>query len=656
MVSSPPKPRARAMAPVPPTPSPRKPVIPPSPLGAGPYLNTPNERRRNGDGAQTNYLESDEKPSLAEFASARTTTLKTEDEESQRSTTRRDRSLAPEYLESEERSKMRIKKEREDEYAQAGMRAREEEEVVDEKPPLFRVEEEQEEDQVLAEEERDLGDGREIDYEDEPDIDSGGEGAGSDSTERRTVEPEEEEEESDESEEEEPRDRPRKRKRRRDVSSQAQLKRKRKKEELEREKERQEQELAQRETESKLVWNRASRRRASTDARGTASSFLDSSGVDPRPTQISAKARLTNEIALKTSHFPSQHQVLAVKEPPTRYPRSPSPPPARSRHKRATIEPKEKEASATPRIPPPDSEQLAEPDDLEDYVGEGEQLPPEDLLEDRVKLEFELVVEKPRKLKTKEEAILRWKEETNLVTDRARVTPGSFRWNDYRTDWENLKSLKLNLSTPLPPVLKLPRTFEAHQDLLNLRPPSSYTLLAWDSIFDPTPPAIDSDSRLSRANWQLSNFISVDGFDKLSRQVEKDGIEEEELLQVATEVFELDEADGLDKFDLQIVYERNWLFAEQIVQLARIRNAYQSIASTGAIEALSSALRDKSTRFEHETRRLEAERNSLPRTIGNSQWILKLNTQIEALKFDHRESVEKIQKLKKNLAARLEGA
>jgi hypothetical protein len=118
---------------------------------------------------------------------------------------------------------------------------------------------------------------------------------------------------------------------------------------------------------------------------------------------------LTNEVASKTTHLPALHQVLTVKEPLPRIRRSPTPPrgPLPSRK----VEPKE--ASATPAAIP-------DFDDLEDYVED--QAPPEDWLEDRLQ-EFEVVVEKPKKLETKGEAIIRWKEETNLTTDEARPIP-----------------------------------------------------------------------------------------------------------------------------------------------------------------------------------------------------------------------------------------
>jgi hypothetical protein len=119
----------------------------------------------------------------------------------------------------------------------------------------------------------------------------------------------------------------------------------------------------------------------------------------------SVKARITNQVAAKTSHFPAPHQVLAVKEPPTQYPRPPSPPRERrgggARRPTATLE-------------LPDFE-----DELVDY--DEDQTPPEELISGKQKLEeLEVVVEKPKQLETREEAIVRWKEETNISGGKAR--------------------------------------------------------------------------------------------------------------------------------------------------------------------------------------------------------------------------------------------
>ena len=157
---------------------------------------------------------------------------------------------------------------------------------------------------------------------------------------------------------------------------------------------------------------------------------MDSLGVDPRPTLVSVKARLTNEVAAKTAHFPSPHQVLSVKEPPLQYPRPPSPPTlGRGRRRQgSTLEPK-KQASATPGIGGLhnfDRDDDDEEDELEDYVEEEDldQPPPEELIDSKpVLVEFEVVEEKTKKLPTKGEAILTWKQETNLWTNQARTIP-----------------------------------------------------------------------------------------------------------------------------------------------------------------------------------------------------------------------------------------
>ncbi|GAA5985373.1 hypothetical protein JCM5350_005162 [Sporobolomyces pararoseus] len=387
------------------------------------------------------------------------------------------------------------------------------------------------------------------------------------------------------------------------------------------------------------------------------SSFLDSLGVDPRPTLVSVKARLTNEVAAKTAHFPSPHQVLSVKEPPLQYPRPPSPPTlGRRRRQGSTLEPK-RQASATPGIGGlPDFNE--NDDELEDYVEEEDldQPPPEELIDSKpVLVEFEVVEEKPKKLQTKGEAILRWKQETNLLTNQARTIPDCYSWSSYQLDHQDLSSLSLDLISPLPPLLTLTRTLEAHQDLLDLRPPTSHTSLIWNSILNPEPPEIDSDSRQARANWQLSNFQDRIGIEKLVKQAEKEGILKKDFEMVAKEVFEFD-GRRMNEWTLEKVQERNWLFAEQIVQLARIKKAYARLATPEVLDKLASTLKTKREEFERDTNKVKLERSSLPKTIGNSQWILKLGREIEELKIEYETTIIKVKRLEDNLRARYNGA
>jgi hypothetical protein len=76
----------------------------------------------------------------------------------------------------------------------------------------------------------------------------------------------------------------------------------------------------------------------------------------------------------------------------------------------------------------------------------------------------------------------------------------------------------------------------------------------------------------------------------------------------------------------------------EIVQLARIKNAYKRLATRETIEAITSALETNTKTFEAETRKIKLERDTLPKTIGNSQWILRLDRQVDELKVDHQET------------------
>ncbi|GAA6018271.1 hypothetical protein JCM11491_005135 [Sporobolomyces phaffii] len=248
-------------------------------------------------------------------------------------------------------------------------------------------------------------------------------------------------------------------------------------------------------------------------------------------------------------------------------------------------------------------------DELEDYVED--QAPPEDWLKAPLQ-EFEIMVEKPKALKTKGEAILRWKEETNLLTPEARPIPGAFSWASYQRLHADLDSLNLELEPPLPPLLALPRTLDAHQEFVVLRPPRSHTSLVWSSIFDPEKPRIDSDSRQARANWQLSEFPDRDGFERLRRQAASEGISHPEFELVANEVFEFHEVAG--DFALDRIVERNWLFAQRY----------------SAQWTINRVVWQKNSRQE-------------PRD----------SKRIEANQMEHRELIEKIGRVTENLRARL---
>ncbi|GAA5958519.1 hypothetical protein JCM3765_007905 [Sporobolomyces pararoseus] len=639
--------RSRSTAPIPPTPSPRKPFIP-SPTPSSHQLAPVDHREETVD--LKPHISKSPSPRSRSRSSLSTSSSATSSWKVQTSSAYRNRSQAPEFEPTPPgwlQTRIKLEEElgietsagwfeREPTWIETGGGYEEEEpEELKKFETSSRFGWEEEEEGGEGIEHGGEDEEREIDYGDD-DESAAGE-PGQLLVEREETEEDEEEQEidakSEERSESEDEDEPRRRaKKKRARNGSASMFKKRKRlsdkalERIQRNQEAQDQ--AEREIET--------------------SCFLDSLGVDPRPTLVSVKARLTNEVAAKTAHFPAPHQVLSVKEPPLQYPRPPSPPTLGRRHG-STVEPKE--ASATPGI---GLREFNEDDELADYVEDLDQPPPEELIDSKpVLVEFEVVEEEPKRLETKGEAIMRWKEETNLLTTQARPMPDAYSWSSYRRDHRDLSSLSLHLSSPLPPLLTLNRTLEAHQDLLNLRPSSSHTSLVWNSIFDPEPPKIDSVSRQARANWQLSNYRDTVGVEKLLKQAEQEGIVEKDLEMAAKEVFEFDGTDGIE---LEIVKDRNWLFTEQIIQLARIKKAYARLATSEVLDKLASTLKTKREDFERETNKVKTERSSLPKTIGNSQWILKLGRKIEEMKTEYEITIDKVKRLEENLQARLDAA
>lgn len=414
----------RSPAPVPQTPSPRKPTIP---LLTPARQNASNHREQSRLEAPPS---TDKKPLVA------AQTLSPVGDRHATPVVTRYRSQAPEAEPSKEWIRSQIKEELENYQHPPRFYAREptwletgggnDDHPGSEEPPLFLPETEDHEQAAVVGAHDDDGEPGEIDYGDEPDPDR--EPPASPAREDSSESEEPQEESTDEEA-----DSVAKRKRAKryrdefERSQRTELRRKRKRLELERAKEEEARELAQLNTQSEPVAREPVKKQSQelTIAHCPATSFLDSLGVDPRPTQVSLKARLTNEIAAKTSHFPAPHQVLAVKEPPSRYPRSPTPPPPlrsrRGAERRSTLEPKKQ--SPTP-LPLPHSDGLEDDVELEEYVEETDNVPPEHLLHDtKDHLQIDVLVDKPRRLETKEEAIKRWKEETDILTPRAREVP-----------------------------------------------------------------------------------------------------------------------------------------------------------------------------------------------------------------------------------------
>ncbi|BGP12346.1 hypothetical protein JCM10213_006523 [Rhodosporidiobolus nylandii] len=349
--------------------------------------------------------------------------------------------------------------------------------------------------------------------------------------------------------------------------------------------------------------------------------FLDSLDIEPSfpTTKSSLKARLNNELAEGTRELFADHQVQSIPVPTP--PCVPTPPKTPD----DTPAPQQQTAPAGPA--PSIAMDLLDEDELPDY--EEEQEPPEVVLGGKKDTNLVLAGEQTYWTNpTKKEAVARWaammeKDAVQLKDvppkkDRSgsflEPIPYRYSFEQYTSDRAHL----LNLRPPLPPdALKLVQEAEhrllpsfsllqrdspsAFAALLSSRPSTATLRSLFSDILSPRHKAKHDAS----AGHGRSCFCPLwvpeqrKSWEEEVEQLEESGIDIEDLQAVLVGVFDLTDeklaalsaelgARALSgKELLELIHTANWLWFEQIVELASIHLFYAALCETSLVLALN---------------------------------------------------------------------
>ncbi|GAA6062756.1 hypothetical protein JCM10212_005552 [Sporobolomyces blumeae] len=311
--------------------------------------------------------------------------------------------------------------------------------------------------------------------------------------------------------------------------------------------------------------------------------FFASLGLEapPRPAPSGIKQRLHNQIAPQTAGLHDEHRIVPIP------PRRPSVPPSPSELGAPSGSAETPSQPSSPR-PSPANIPL---DDLEDYdddqLGPEESAPPEELVLDV----------QPPEAPTRAGTIRKWRDQTIMpLTGQgarsSREVPPAYSWRAYEKDVDDLISLATRLDLPnvRPRRLSLPRDIDEYRELLSYRPREDkmdeLKLEMLDEGHLGSAQATHAEPCRCPQWWPAQRDPLGTRLEALRRK----GIGMAELCDVLRDVYEFDDVEVDRERILRSMYERNWLWAEQIFQFARIKQARQRLATPATVAALNSAL------------------------------------------------------------------
>ncbi|BGP44413.1 hypothetical protein JCM10450v2_000226 [Rhodotorula kratochvilovae] len=338
---------------------------------------------------------------------------------------------------------------------------------------------------------------------------------------------------------------------------------------------------------------------------GEATNFLDSLEL-PAPIYrpVAIKARLINQFADTTATLPTQARIDRV-EVPVRLP-SPSPPPI------PEPTPLRSPTPPAPRIRPGSGPSLARPasaaDSLPDYDDDAD-APEQPAV---APVDAELLEEQAYfRCPTKVGAMERWV--VMLAKDKRRL-PEVFDYDVFAEDRAFLRSANL----PVPPASNdfiLARDFQSSRfrPLVQSAPSGETCAELWSDLLAPAHPTAHhrADAAAARGHACCCPVWAPPGprewAVERARLAREEGLGVRELVEVAREVFDLDaqriardvrERPGMADELVEIVYEHNWLWYSQVLELARIARCSRALASPWLVAALEEHVARSKRRYE----------------------------------------------------------
>ncbi|GAA5951769.1 hypothetical protein JCM21900_001069 [Sporobolomyces salmonicolor] len=360
----------------------------------------------------------------------------------------------------------------------------------------------------------------------------------------------------------------------------------------------------------------------------------------PEPTPISTKLRLTNQLAHATNFFPPPYRVKPIE---TTYRPSPA---VRDDNPDEPMEdlvdpaapggPSQPAAYAGLARPPSPADSLEEYDDLQD--------PPEGPF--GVEEEVELAEEQAYwKNPTREGAITRWA----MVLHKDSVPlDDALSWETFASDLSSLRNLSFSTSHA---DVTLPRNFQtvAAGPLLTHRPSSATCTQLWSDVLDAS--HAGRHAQTPRNCWcPLWVPAKRRSWENELKEIAKEKLKVDDLEEVVERVFEKKREEGL----VQFAHEMNWLWFDQIFQLARIKQAYRRLASEDLVVDLARMI----TRLGAEHRRaLVSTQENLERAEregASAQAVNDVNVEVELMKSAWAVKEHDLKALEKRLLQRLE--
>uniref|UniRef100_A0A0K3CA20 Uncharacterized protein n=1 Tax=Rhodotorula toruloides TaxID=5286 RepID=A0A0K3CA20_RHOTO len=371
--------------------------------------------------------------------------------------------------------------------------------------------------------------------------------------------------------------------------------------------------------------------------------FLE--GMDlpaPNYRPLDVKARLANELAKATAVFPRQGRVEPVDVPPPRLASE-----AEDDAVKNSQDPTSRSASRASNA----GRQASPADSLEEYVDEQED--PETVFQPKFEdidlLQNQAYFENP----TRQGAVNRW---ITLREKDSEPLPPAFSYPLVTADCATLASLGIVVTQDL--VLSRDFQDDSAEVLISHRPSAGVCALLWRDLTDSShaerhEAAAGQGRRCCCPLWVPPNRREWDEeLAALERKYEIGAGELGEVLDVAFRRRENSVALAEDEL-LKLIYQNNWLWYSQIVQLALTRRAYSSVTSRAISDALLDYQSQMSEVFQQERRRLQRRRDQEAQAARERGGLpnIEFHQDLLAIEAKAQEELENLEALRKRLDA-----
>ncbi|GAA5878278.1 hypothetical protein JCM1840_002369 [Sporobolomyces johnsonii] len=301
-------------------------------------------------------------------------------------------------------------------------------------------------------------------------------------------------------------------------------------------------------------------------------------------------------------------------------------------------------ASAGLARPPSPADSLPDYDDLQDQPEGPFGMTKED--DETEEDEAGLVEEQPYwSNPTKEGAIMRWA--IALHKDSVPLDD-ALSWETFSSDLSSLRKLSVSTSHA---YLVLPRNFEtvtANHLLMHHPSPAIYILL-WSDLLDAS--HTGRHTQTPRKCWcPLWVPAQQKSWEEELREIEREQLKVDDLEEIGKRVFGKKREDGL----LEVVHEMNWLWFDQIFQLACIKQTYRRHASEDLVDDLRRKITRLGAEHQQELASVQKKLAHAERAGASAKAVNDLDVDIELTKSAWSAREDELKALEKRLSQRLE--